>query len=91
MAEYHLHKWSVSSENDPWKAPEAQAKCLAGIRCEDDQQVVTSPIVSIEGRRVTTASGSVYILEDIDPDYVTWMKDNDIEYDPENPIRIKRR
>lgn len=91
MAEYHLHKWSVSSENDPWKAPEAQAKCLAGIRCEDELQVVTSAIVAIDGRRVTTSSGSVYILEDIDPEYVAWMEKNGIEYDPETPIKIKRR
>lgn len=89
MAEYHLHCWSVGSTGDPFQAPELHHKRLAGRRCEDDREIVTSSIVSVDGRRVTTYSGSVYILEDIDPSFLAWMKDNNYEYDPENPIKVR--
>jgi uncharacterized protein CbrC (UPF0167 family) len=89
MAEYHLHRWSVCSTGDPFQAPELHPKRLAGLRCEDDREIVTSSIVSIDGRRVTTYSGSVYILEEIDPEFLSWMQENNMEYDPENPIKVR--
>lgn len=88
MAEYHLHNWSVGDGGDPWLAPELRCKRLHGYRCEDDRNIVTSEIVSVDGKRVTTYSGSIYILEEIDPNYLKWMQENGIEYNPENPIKV---
>lgn len=89
MVEYHLHKWSVIADSDPFRAPELQQKRLAGFRCEDDREVITSVIKSVDGKRITTQSGSIYVLEDIDPDFLSWMKENDIPFDPEKPITIR--
>jgi len=90
MATYHLHNWSVGvSSEDAFSAPEQGAKRLHGCRCEDDLEVTTSVIVSVNGREITTSSGSIYILEEIDPEYLNWMKENNISYDEENPVKIK--
>jgi len=85
--EYHLHRWSVVG--DFFKAPEAQRIRLSGFRNQDERRVTTSAVELVEGRRITTVSGSIYILEDIDPDYLNWMVDNNYPYDPENPIKVK--
>lgn len=89
MAEYHLHKWAVVMDGDSFTAPELIQKRLTGVRCDDDREIVTSTIVSVEGRRVTTYSGSVYNLEDVSPEFLSWMQENGIEFDPENPIKIR--
>lgn len=91
MATYHLHKWSVSEKADPFLAPEINPACLAGYRDDEDRPVVTSRIVKVDGRTITTYSGSVYILEDIDPDYLQWLQDNGHNYDPETPIKFKKK
>jgi hypothetical protein len=89
MAIYHLHKWFVTGRKDPYMAPEQVYKRLVGYRDNEDKQVTTSAIVNFQGRKITTYSGSIYFLEDIDPDYLQWMIDNSIQYDPENPIKGK--
>ena len=90
MATYHLHKWSVCMDpNDPYSAPEVSYKCLIGYRGDEELPVRTSYISKINGREITTASGSVYILEDISPDYLNWMKDMGIVYNPESPVKFK--
>ena len=90
MATYHLHKWSVidCSKSDPYTAPELLRKQLAGVRDNEEKQVITSYIVKAEGRTITTYSGSVYILEEIAPEYLVWLRDNNINYDPENPVKV---
>lgn len=88
MATYHLHKWSVQDRSDPYAAPEASRKCLRGWRDNEEKVIVTSYIVKAEGRTITTYSGSTYILEEIDPDYLMWMRDNGVTYYPDNPIKI---
>jgi len=88
---YHLHKWSVMIGCDPFTAPELRAKRLTGYRDDDPREVITSPIQTIEGRTITTLSGSVYVLEDPDPEYLLWMAENGYQYDPENPIKDKRQ
>lgn len=90
MATFHLHNWSVTEDRDPFRAPETIAKRLMGCRDDDPRYVITGPIISIQGKSITTYSGSVYILEDINPDYLKWMEDNGIQFDPENPIKDKR-
>lgn len=88
MATYHLKNWSITSANDPYLPPEAQRLRLHGLRVEDDKEVTTSYIVTVDGRNITTYSGSVYILEDIDPDYLQWLKDSGRTHDPDHPIKV---
>ena len=84
---YHLHKWAVVSDNDPYRAPEARSICLTGFRDNEVSQVITSEVVEINGNYIRTWSGSIYILDDVDPEYAAWMKANGIDFDPENPIK----
>lgn len=89
MTTYSLHNWCVT--RDLWQAPEVGGQRLKGYRNDEKlHRVITSPIVKVEGRNITTQSGSVYVLQEIDPDYLKWMQDNGIAYDPENPIKDRR-
>lgn len=88
MATYHLHRWSVSG--DAYQAPEIASKYLCGYRDQEEKPIRSSAITKIDGRTITTYSGSVYILEDIDPEYRQWLEDNEIAYDPENPIYFRK-
>lgn len=89
MATYHLYRWSVQFIQDPYQAPEQAQSVLIGFRDQDTKRVRTSNIVAVNGREVTTYSGSVYILEDVDPEYQKWLDDQGIEIDQENPIKFK--
>lgn len=60
-------------------------------RKADGKKIQTSSVDVDEGatgRTVVTASGTVYELLTPDPEWVKWMKENDIPFDPENPIRV---
>jgi hypothetical protein len=73
-------------------APEIATKHLLGYReIGAEHRVITSPIKTIEGNKITTMSGSIYILQDIDLGYEIWMKENNIKYDPANPIVDRRK
>lgn len=91
MATYHLYRWSVCYDkpDNSYQAPEQIRRCICGFRDQDNKRIVSSAIVSVEGREVKTMY-STYILEDIDPDYLQWMHDNGFTYDPENPIPKKK-
>jgi hypothetical protein len=92
MTTYRLHRWSVTQySDDPYLAPEQQCASLLGTRDTDGRFVKTSPVVKVEGKQITTRSGSVYILEDMDPDFRLWLEEEGIEYDPENPITFKKK
>lgn len=90
MATYQLHKWAVVGDGDPWVAPELCSKRLTGYRDKETKQVVTSPIVKVEGKKITTRSGSVYILEDVSEQYREWLRDSGIPFNPEQPIYHKK-
>lgn len=90
MATYHLYKWSVIPSRDPYIAPDLNPGVLVGHRADDPREITTSRIVKAEGRTITTLSGSVYILEDIDPDYLLWLNQNNIPYNHEQPITVKK-
>jgi hypothetical protein len=91
MATYKLHKWSVKTDTDPYIAPECRSTRLVGYRDEEtEHRVVTGPIVKVDGTTITTYSGSVYLLQEIDPNYKVWLDDHGHIYDPENPIKDKR-
>ena len=87
---YHLHRWSVVGDS-PYTAPEMRRIRLHGFRDQDSKAVVTSHVVKVNGREVETASGSIYILEDVSPEYLQFLEETGDNYDPENPIRIKRK
>jgi len=91
MATYHLHRWSIGTDTDPWIPPECQKLRLHGYRDQDPRAVRTSHIVEVNGREVKTYSGSIYILEDISSEYLQFLEDTGETYDPENPIRTKKR
>jgi len=86
---YHLNKWAVVHDGDPYRAPEARRISLTGFRDNEEQQIITSEIVEIDGKYIRTWSGSIYILGEINEEYLAWMKKNNIKYDPENPISLK--
>jgi uncharacterized protein CbrC (UPF0167 family) len=87
MTTYYLKNWQVVLGDDPYRAPEAQTKHLQGIR-NDGKFVTTSAIVSAQGREITTYSGSVYILEEINPEYLNWILESGSYYSEDEPIRI---
>lgn len=91
MATYKLHRWSVVFDTDPYKAPEARCSYLQGYRDQETQQIITSGIAKVNGREITTNSGSIYILEDICSDYLDWLDQNGYAIDPTNPIKPAKK
>lgn len=93
MTEYILHKWSVTEfgNQDPYLAPECKTKRLVGYRDDETRKVITGPIVSVDGKKVTTYSGSVYHLDDVNQEYLAWLIDHQIEFDPDHPIKFKEK
>jgi hypothetical protein len=91
-----IEEWSVKTlPGQEYMAPEVAVRVLEGRvyghpRKPDGRMIVTSDLVSAEGRVVKTHSGSVYLLGAIDPKYLAWMRENGFEYDPENPIKMRR-
>lgn len=86
-----LENWSVTA---CWySAPELGRTYLQGTvfghpKKEDGKVVITSRVLSVEDKTVQTRN-TTYELGTVDPDYVVWMEDNGIEFDPENPIKMK--
>ena len=52
----------------------------------DGKFIVTSEVVGINGRNITTKSGTVYYLGKIDPKYRRFLKTNRPNWDWRNPI-----
>lgn len=92
-----LRNWSCCYwDGNPFIAPEARPLALQGEayghpRFPDGNKVKTGPIAAINGRVITTESGSVYSLGDPHPDYLKWLTDNGRKYDVEHPIKWKSR
>jgi len=76
---FKLFKWSVCTRgNDFFTPPECMRPCLHGFREEADgslKEVSTSYMVEVDGRNITTYSGSVYTLQDIAPEYLQYLHD----------------
>lgn len=91
-----LENWKMVELADPFMAPEMRSPRLGGNvhgnpRFEEGYAITTSPIESVEGRVVTTRSGSVYELGDPDPEYLKWCQENG-QHIPlgDNPIKLKK-
>jgi hypothetical protein len=83
-----LQNWSVVPGSiDPFVPPELSGIKVVGKRQSDGKVVMTSRVKRVDGRRVTTKSGSVYVLGAISRQYRAWLKQRGIAYDKANPIR----
>jgi len=54
----------------------------------DGKLIVISTARYIEGKKITTINESVYILGEPKKEYIQFLADNKIPYDPENPIKM---
>lgn len=91
-----LENWATITSPDPWLAPELQRLYLVGTvynhsdpeRHPDGKEIRTSYIVEAQGRVVKTASGSVYKLGRIDPDFREFLRTERPGWDWRNPITV---
>ena len=94
-----IEDWCVSvAHADAYQPPECQRHCISGVVAEHTSsrsgvtrtnvRVTTSYIVSVDGKEVTTRSGSVYTLGKVEESYREWLKENRPDWDEENPITM---
>jgi hypothetical protein len=86
-----LQRWSIIA--DPYRAPECQQHYLQGRvyghpEREDGERISTSCIIGAEGRVIECRSRK-YKLGRIHPDYRQWLRENEIEYDPKQPVKVR--
>jgi len=86
MQTKRLSSWWVP-DIEPFKAPEQKHMYLIGY-LDTGVRIITSSIISTTGRIVRTESGSLYELCNPDQEYLNWMKEKNISFDPENPVKI---
>jgi hypothetical protein len=92
-----IEKWSVGVDSsDVYTPPERRERSLFGAvyghpKFEPGFLVNTSALI---GGSVKTADGHVvktmsrdYFLGEPDPAYLTWLEQNGIAFDPEQPIK----
>lgn len=75
-----IENWHVSMVGDIYTPPECYVPILCGQvyghpRFPDGDDINTSDIVNVNGREVTTRSGTLYILGEPSAKYVQWCKD----------------
>ena len=90
-----LTEWACTAgDPSPYTPPEARGLRLMGLvkghpRLEDGSPAVTSHIVKVDGRYVTTASGTTYRLDGPPrADYLAYLATIGRKYDVENPIKV---
>ncbi len=79
MTEYRLENWCTRVSN-PYQAPELQSLCLHGEvynhpSYNEGEPIGTSNIVKVDGNRITTKSGSVYVLGEPAKEFVEYCKE----------------
>ena len=88
----HLDNWSVVNDgSSPYAAPETITSRLSGTTSghpmyKDGDEIVSSSIISSEGRKVETKH-TIYSLGMRHPDYKQWMNANNIDFDPDHPVK----
>ena len=65
------------------------APSLIGVREGETSDIQSSPIASVDGRFVTTSSGSMYDLGAAMAWYPNWLSANGMTYSDECPIPAK--
>lgn len=81
-----LECWST--HRGPFQAPEIPPSIRGRL---DGKQVITSPVIRSEGKRVWTESGSEYLLGEPDAKWLEWLASNDYQFDPVNPIKTVKK
>ena len=92
-----LEQWWV--DGDSFDAPEIRRVYLSGEvynhpdndRFPDGKKITTSRIVKTEGRKITTRSGTIYYLGEVEAEYKKFLEDINYDFDPENPIKLIRK
>ena len=91
-----LEDWSTIVPNDDGcTAPELLKTHLAGVvknhpRVKDGNKVITAAISKVNGRLITTASGTIYALGKPSKEYLQWLADQKIVPPTEDcPIRVR--
>jgi hypothetical protein len=78
-----LENWSVGVIHDnPYMPPEQAGQCLQGEayghpKSEDGPFIHTTQIMDVDNRTVTTSSGTVYELGEIEATYLAWCEKTD--------------
>lgn len=92
-----IEHWAVADAHgaSEYEAPESRPRALVGRvfghpRKQNGEFVKTSEIVEVIGRRVTTASGTVYLLGQVDPMYADYLLEQGRVLDEDEPIRFGR-
>jgi hypothetical protein len=89
-----IENWSITWWAERYTAPECakfqlQGDVIGNPKFEDGKYIRTSDIMEIDGSRVTTRSGSVYILGEPKREYVEWCRENCCHVPtPEEPIKV---
>lgn len=92
-----IEQWSAHDNPDPYIPPECRGNpFLVGIvsghpQKPDGARIQTSSIKTARGRRVTTRSGTTYMLGEADPEYVAWLTEQGRSFDPDHPFRKARK
>ena len=93
-----LESWSIESyPSNGYTPPELCVPVLRGIpdrhphKPEKDvtnRYIRTTCIIKANGRKITTRSGTIYLLGSIDSEYKKWVKKYNPKWDWRNPITI---
>lgn len=93
-----LRDWAVRPGSDnAFLAPELGGIRLSGLayghpRFAAGHAVTTSQVIAVDGRRVTTESGRVYLLEgEPEAAYLAWLAEQGRAYNAERPIAVVSR
>lgn len=90
-----MDDWSVmlKPDFDPYLAPELIPVCLHGSVIGHpglgDGFLLTSPIISVRGRYVTTQSGTLYYLGRISKSYRKYLRKTRPEWNWREPITVR--
>lgn len=84
---FRLKNWAVVSTSDSKRRLSGTVSNNKSF--QDGKKIFTSSIVDVEGRKITTSSGSVYYLDGPpENEYLQWIKEHGYEYDEINPIKV---
>jgi len=89
-----IELWSAHHDlRQPFESREPRKLRISGLvyghhRFDDGERILTGWLAGVNGRVVTTVGGTVYRLGDVSPDFVRWMHDASLPFDPEAPLRL---
>lgn len=94
-----LDDWSIChrrSEKSLWTPADSMPTCLKGIvsghpKFGSGKLITTSQIALVEGREITTKSGTIYLLGKVSQQYVKWCHANGIKYDDIKPVQAPQK